>query len=367
MSASVSPSSPTTAPRVQWWWLAFLGFVLFQPGFEPGSTTMDWVLAIGIVVGYVPLYVAGELGDDRRKLQVVVASLVFGLVATPFNSGASALFIYAAAFAGELDPPARARRWLATCFALLAVVALFSTVPFPYNVPAFGVPLAFIWFVGLATMADAERDREAVRLRVDNARVQHLATMAERDRIARDLHDLLGHSLTAVVVRAQLVQRLADQDPERARSEAADIEAAARDALAAVRDTVSGYRTWSLADEVAEARSALGAAGVALEVQGLDVDLAPQAESALALALREAVTNVVRHAGARTCHVTLVREAGELRLQVTDDGRGGGDEGNGLQGMRARITALGGRVERTSLAGTTLTVAVPAQFEAASG
>lgn len=351
----------TTTRRVEWWWLMFLGFVVLQPGFDPTSTWVDWTLAAAIVVVYVPLYLAEELHDGPVRTGTVVASLALGLAVTPFNAGASALFIYAGAFAGAMDPPERARRWLAACFVLLALMAVVSTVPLPYRFLSFGIPLAMIWFVGMATMADAERHRESQRLRVENARIEHLATMSERDRIARDMHDLLGHTLTAVVVRAQLVQRLVATDPDRARDEAALLEEAARGALSSVRETVGGYRTTSLRDEVAEARSALAAAGVTLEVGDLDLSIAPEVETALAMALREAVTNVVRHAGARTCRVDLVRADGELRLEVVDDGRGGGTEGNGLRGMRERVTALGGRVERVATAGTSLTVAVPAQ------
>ena len=193
--------------------------------FDPDATTSDWGLAGAIAIGYVPLYLYGERCQGQRRIWVVSATLVLGMVFTPFNSGAAVLFIYAAAFSGWIEPAAVARRWLAACFGLLAVAALYSSVPFPYNVLAFGIPLGLVWIVGLSTMAEAERDRESVRLRVENARVEHLATMSERDRIARDLHDLLGHTLTAVVVRAQLVQRLAEQDPDRARTEAAGIEA----------------------------------------------------------------------------------------------------------------------------------------------
>ena len=361
MTTAAPPPATTTRP-VQWWWLGFLSMVVFQPTFDPTATTFDWVLAAAIAVGYVPLYLYGERCDAQRRVWVVCASLVLGMVFTPFNSGASVLFIYAAAFSGWLEPPAVARRWLAACFGLLAVAALYSSVPFPYNVLAFGIPLGLVWIVGLSTMAEAEREREALRLRVENARVEHLATMAERDRIARDLHDLLGHTLTAVVVRAQLVQRLAGRDPDRARDEARGIEVAARDALSAVRETVSGYRTTSLRGELAEARVALDAAGVELEAEGLDLVVAPEVETALALALREGVTNVVRHAGARTCRVSLVRDGGELRLEVVDDGRGGGGpDGNGLRGMRERIAALGGRVDRTVGVGTQLVVGVPVE------
>lgn len=350
----------TTTHRVQWWWLVFLGFVIFQPGFDPDATALDWWLAAGIVVLYVPLYVIGERHPGPTRQRVVVASLVLGMLATPFNSGASSLFIYAGAFAGTFDPPARGRRWLAASFALLMVAAMLSQVPFPYNILSFGVPLAFIWFVGLSTMGQAEQEREAARLRIENGRVAHLATMSERDRIVRDLHDLLGHTLTAVVVRSQLVQRLSGSDPERARDEAAGIEAAARDALAAVRQTVSGYLARTISEEVAEARRSLASVSVSLEVDGLDTVVAPEVESALALVLREAVTNVVRHARASVCRVTLARDARAVRLDISDDGQGStAAEGNGIRGIRERVAALGGRLERDTAVGTRLTIEIP--------
>src|SRR5690606_19551286 len=122
--------------------------------------------------------------------------------------------------------------------------------------------------------------------------IAHLATATERERIARDLHDVTGHSLTSIVVRAQLVQRLAAVDPQRAAAEAAEIEAVARHALGEIRETVAGWRQVALDDEVEVARQALERVGVALHVDlDRDVQLAPSVEQALGLALREGVTN----------------------------------------------------------------------------
>ena len=359
---TVAPAPATTTRTLEWWWLAFLVFIFFQPAFDPRATTTDWTLATIIAAVYVPLYLTGLRRGGTVRTGIVLTTLVLAAATTPFNSGVSVLFVFAAAFCGSFDPPARARRWLAGCFSLLAVTALFSPVAFPYNLIAFGMPLAFIWVVGLATIADAERDRDAARLRVDNTRIEHLATMAERDRIARDLHDVIGHTLTAVVVQTQLIQRLTERDPTRARAEAAKVEAAAREALSAVRETVAGYRTHSLLEEIEQARSALDAAGVRFSVDGVETDLTPEVERALALALREAVTNVIRHAGARTCRMTLVRNTDEVRLEIVDDGKGGtAPEGNGLRGMRERISALGGRIDRATEAGTRVTVAIPTE------
>ena len=192
-----------------------------------------------------------------------------------------------------------------------------------------------------ASLLELERDVEVVATASDG-RAALAAVAAHRPDVL--LADIEMPGMTGLDVAAEL-QRRGD------RTRVLIVTTFAR----------SGYRAASLATEVEHARVALAAVGVATEVEGVDVDVTPSVETALALALREAVTNVVRHAAATTCHIRVVRDGDELRLEVTDDGRGGGAEGNGLRGMRERITALGGRVERATSRGTTVTVAVPAQ------
>jgi two-component system sensor histidine kinase DesK len=203
----------------------------------------------------------------------------------------------------------------------------------------------------------ADRNREAAELRIRTARIEHLATLAERERIARDLHDLLGHTLTAIVLRAQLVVA----DPARAQEEAAEIEGMARAALGEIRDAVTGWRSASLETELEAARTALSSLGVEVVVRrDPELSIVGSTEHELALALREAVTNVARHANAKNCHIGIEAREGELRLVIADDGIGShAPEGNGLMGMRERIAALGGLVRRTGAAGTTVTIAVP--------
>jgi two-component system sensor histidine kinase DesK len=196
---------------------------------------------------------------------------------------------------------------------------------------------------------------------IRNAQVEHLATVAERERISRDLHDLLGQTLTGIVVRSQLAQRLTAVDPEAGRTEMAAVEQAARDALTEVRATVSGWRQVDIGAELAAARDALCAAGVELLVErDPDLVLTPSAENALGLALREGATNVVRHSQARRCTIALRSTRDQVALEIVDDGGGGGSrDGNGLTGMRERIGALGGEVRRTTHGGTTLSITVP--------
>ena len=343
------------------WYLVYLGLLGFQPLFDPSAGWADWALVAAVVTVFVPLYVGAEAGATPLRRWSPALSTVLGLAVLPVNAGGSVLFVYAAAFAGAYRDREVATRWLAGLSALLGAVATISPIPLPYRLATFLPPLVFVWLVGLSRMQEVARDREAARLRVENARIAHLATASERERIARDLHDLTGHSLTSVIVRAQLVQRLTATDPARAADEAAEIERVARAALSEIRETLAGWRQVSLDDELQVAAAALERVGVELVVVRDEAfDLAPSVEQALGLALREAVTNVVRHAEASRCEVLLRRTAGEVRLEVVDDGIGGaGRDGNGLRGMRERIGALGGRVDRVTQGGTRLVAAVP--------
>jgi len=213
----------------------------------------------------------------------------------------------------------------------------------------------------MAAVHGAERAREATQLRLQNARVEHLTRVAERERITRDLHDLLGQTLTGIVVRSQLAQRLTTIDADRSVAEMGEVERIARDALAEVRATVAGWRHVDLDDELAAAAGTLAAADVTLQVhRDPDIDLSPSVAAALGLALREAVTNVVRHAHASRCVVELRRAGDRVVLDVSDDGVGGdAPEGNGLTGMRERIATIGGELSRRTSRGTALRVEVP--------
>ena len=171
------------------------------------------------------------------------------------------------------------------------------------------------------------------------------AVAEERLRFARDLHDLLGHSLSLIALKSELAGRLAEADPTRARAEMADVEATARRALAEVRDAVSGYRQVSCAQALAEARSALSGAGIAVRLPARVPPLPGPVDAALGWVVREATTNVLRHSGARSVTVTLTEDGGDAVLSVVDDGRGPADDtapGSGLTGLAERVGALGG-------------------------
>ncbi len=202
---------------------------------------------------------------------------------------------------------------------------------------AFAVLAASVAIFGLRAVMT--RNVELVEAHQENAR---LAVDHERTRFARDLHDILGHSLTVITVKAELAGRLLDADPaqaERARAEVADLERLSREALADVRRAVEGYRELTLPGELARARTALEAAGISAALPNSTDEVAGDLRELFAWTVREGITNVLRHSGASHCRVELTAASAEVR----DDGRGsdGSETGSGLLGLRERATAAG--------------------------
>jgi two-component system sensor histidine kinase DesK len=198
--------------------------------------------------------------------------------------------------------------------------------------------------------------------------IEHLARIAERERIARDLHDVLGHTLSLIILKSELASKVADTNPARAVAEIRDVEAISREALAQVRAAVKGYRSTGLENELIHAEQTLETAGIHVETS-IDRPSLPLAhEGVLALALREAVTNVVRHAHATSCRVRLEKTGSWCEMEIADDGRGGeAPEGSGLSGMRTRVEALGGTLLRETGRGTSLKIRLPLHTSMATG
>ncbi len=370
-----------TVPRRSLVWLVYLVILAFQPLFDESATWVDWAATGLIVLAFLPVYGWTDrhaasrpyLWDGRPGgLLGLGVMLAMGVFLAPLNAGTSVFFIYASAIAGYLPERRVSVRALAVSCALVPVAALLSTVPFPYVLYPYVPALIFAPVVGIANRLASERETHTARLRMAQDEIARLATIAERERIARDLHDLLGHTLSTITLKSELAHKLVDRDPERAAREIADVERISRDALSQVREAVRGYRSSGLEGELANAKLALEAAGVTYDYYFESLDLSPAAESTLALALREGVTNVVRHAGASRCQVRLEARGQTAVLTVTDDGRlpEGASFGSGLSGMRSRVEALGGAVSlRSTGRETVLEVRLPveARGEAPAG
>ncbi len=378
--STAEPSSQHRESRWAWMWLAYTGFIFIQPLFEPSRNL--WLGTIASLIVFLALFWKLFRAIGKRstaRYWIVFATFALGLATFPWNQGASTYFAYAGAFLPFIVDSARRviALILLECLLILGEGAVF-TMGVPHGPFHIGWPNAFIAVfltivVGGGNIHFAQQRRADTKLRAALEANVTLAAVAERERIARDLHDVLGHTLSVIVLKAELAGRLVSIDPARAVAEMADVERTSRDALGEIREAIGGYRSRGLAAEIDAARRTLEAAGVTLLAEDKPgrESFSPQEETALALALREAVTNIVRHAHATTCRLRFASDDGHRRLVVEDDGRHEGlREGNGLRGMRERIESLGGHFSlECGIAqnhGTRLTIELPQREAAAS-
>ncbi|MCY4599499.1 MAG: sensor histidine kinase [Acidobacteria bacterium] len=346
-------------PRIGWipylwlfWLIAFFAKWFFVP-LEPFELT----LALLTLPVFLALYLNAFWHSGRRVFINIAGVLLIALLWTPFNPNAFGFFIYAGSLVGRAERPPRAYAWLAGVVLLIAIEWL--AFDLPIFVLLFGGALSLL--IGTVSIHTDELDRQEAALKLSQAEARRLAAVAERERIGRDLHDLLGHPLSLITIKAELAAKLASRGDGRAEQEIREVERISRGALREIREAVSGLRRSDLDAELANARLACEAGGVNLTVDRPPFDLSPDRQAVLALCLREAITNVVRHAAAGCCRAGLVREDGWIRLTVEDDGRGGAiREGAGLAGMRERVEQAGGAMTIATTRGVTLTVRIPA-------
>lgn len=337
-------------------WLVYLMFVPLYPFFSGDRSPAHWTANLAGMAVLLVLYFWGYWLKGPRLLWIVLAITLLGAGFAPFNPGSSVYFVYAAAFICYTGEAGFAYRMLLVLMALLGLESWILHLS--ANFWIFGE--LFTLLVGAVNIHQAERRRHNQKLLRAQEEVEHMAKIAERERIARDLHDVLGHTLSVIVIKSELAARLAEKDSARAIQEIQDVERISREALAQVRSTVRGYQTRSLQAEVKEATLALESAGVKVNCDFQPARLPSTQEGVLALALREGVTNVIRHAKAGTCDLRFHQLNGTLQLEVRDDGSGQmTQEGLGLSGMRQRVEALGGTLRREIDSGTRLVISLP--------
>jgi two-component system, NarL family, sensor histidine kinase DesK len=331
-------------------WLAYLAAPVSSL-VRDHSSGAQLALGLAVTAVFVAAYELALASDawPARQLQVAVPALLIMaavMVTTPLAFGESwvllAVYLSVAAVASlpdRLAAPAAA----ASCLLALGLglaMRLEGGEIAGLVLPPLAAGIAMLSFKGVLR-ANAE-------LRAARQEIARLAVGEERLRFARDLHDLLGHSLSLITLKSELALRLLPDSPERAAAEVADVERVARQALAEVREAVSGYRRTTLEAELAGARVALEAAGIGWSAQ-VDPGSLPQGvEDALAWTVREGSTNVLRHSHARHFAVRIQRGDDSVRVELLDDGRGapppgdGQRGGSGLAGLAERIAARGG-------------------------
>ncbi len=365
------PTEAETGAASQQVWrrlnLVYLIFAFLPLVWVKQSLPLAVALTLLAAAVFLPVYWKSYELEHRPALFAALTMAAVGFALTPWNPGGNTFVIYAFATLGFSQPWRRA--------VLLALLILAAYAGWLWMI---AMPLPFLLgpaVIGGAVLTGAIFGRREMqrseRLRLTQGEVDRLARVAERERIGRDLHDLLGHTLSVIALKSELARKLAERDGSAAASHIAEVEQVARDALKQVREAVTGMRSVQIAAELVNARLAAVGAGLSFEAQ---VDPLPPLdaaqENALAMALREALTNVLRHAKANQVLVSLARHGRSLHLEIQDDGCGGaGAPGNGLSGMRERVEALGGQLSLDSAqgAGTRLRLVIPLDVPTARG
>ena len=334
--------------RNPWMWrlvsLGFAGFLVVAAVDEARSSAPPAlkVLVLTLMTVYCGLYLAalpGEVVGYRGVRTFLVLAVLGTAVVALLGPSSIGLLMYVLVSAATTLTASRAITvvWV-TCAAMLIYTGLLGGGPHWAEVSVYaGIALMLVVLMSLRTAV--------ISLRAANEEVARLAVADERARLARDLHDVLGHSLTTITVKAALARRLMEAgETARATAEITDVEVLTRQTLADVRSTVSAQRRASLPAELAGTRAVLAAAGIEAVLPQATDDVAEPFREAFAHVLREAVTNVVRHSGARRCEVRL----GPSWVEVHDDGTGPGSQclpGTGLDGLRERLAPLGATIQ----------------------
>ena len=337
-------------------WLIYLSLVPGIGYLDPHQSPKKWAVTIAGMIVFLALYFRGYWLKGPKLLWIVLAITLLGIGFGPFNAGAAVYFVYAASFLCYTGDAGFAFRLV---LVLMALIGLESWV-LRLRPEFWGNGEVFTLLIGSVNIHYAERRRHNQKLLRAQEDVEHMAQVAERERIARDLHDVLGHTLSLIVIKSELAAKIAEKDSARAIQEIKEVERVSREALAQVRSTVRGYQARSLQAEVKEATAALALAGVKVSCDFQSATLPSSQEGVLALALREGVTNVIRHAKAHSCNLRFHQSNGTCQLEIRDDGCGQmSPEGAGLLGMRQRVEALGGTLQREIESGTRLVICLP--------
>ncbi|WP_460797327.1 sensor histidine kinase [Microbacterium sp. GXF0217] len=325
-------------------WLVFLIYpvvALVRSDAATGWIIVGWVALVVFIV----LYVVGALRGMRSGRRIGAPAgpepwlfyaglIVCALLSFPAVGGAVLSFLpFIMSFASY--GLTVVWHWITIAVALIIAALFVLLSPGGFGYVSLLIIIALLAVVNTVSTTLINRSAQAERLGLE------LATSEGREAVARDVHDLIGHSLTVVRLKSQLARRLIDSDPERAKAELADIETLTAEAIAGVRATVSGVRPVALADQLAASGDALRSAGVEVVVDGDPAALSPAQALTATWIVREATTNVLRHAAASRVQVRVATG----QLSIVDDGRGrGGPEGNGIRGMRERAAAAGARL-----------------------
>jgi len=351
----MSSHPPIVRKPIPWGFLVWtlpLLYVFWGP-YQQHAGWLEWTATALTLAAVLALFLAALAYDEHRRIVagicVVLLLIAIGFLA--YRPSGGIYFPVAAAFVA----PAVGGRVGLTLTILSAIAVLLGvewSLLYLHTQGALFPLLVAVWiFVSGAGSIFAVRQTRELQRR-DKA--------SERERIAKDLHDVVGHSLSSLALKAELARRVFHTDPQRALLEISDVERIARQGLEEMRGAIHGYHSGDIYAELDRVELLLKAADVDVERRCEQLEMPAAKERVLALILREAVTNILRHSQAKRCRLALFRADGAYRLEIADDGRGGAhEEGVGMRSIRTRAEALGGTAVWSSALGTQLSVSLP--------
>jgi two-component system sensor histidine kinase DesK len=337
--------------------LLFLSLLFGNLYFSPVHG-IELAIVVSGLITFLVLYFRAFSVQGNALAFYIAAICLIGVALSEITVGANIFFVYAAAFSGEFY---NKRKALLSLILVLVFTTLFAVITDKSSY--FWIPAIFMSItLGLLNIHHSEVLKKNKALKQSQEETQHLAKIAERERISRDLHDLLGHSLSVITLKSELTGKMIDKglSLDKIKREIKAVEELSRKTLAQVRDAVKGYNVATIKGELLQVRVATEAAKIELLASIEVKSLLTSVESELALIIREAITNVIRHADTKKVWIELKQVANHLTLTISDQGQmSTKKEQSGMQNMRTRIVHLGGKMEVENVPNTQLKFTLP--------
>lgn len=343
--------------KMSWAYLVNLIFYLLPPFTVKFALWQYLAMAVALVLFLLCYFWAYRCHRSEMHWPILGILLVATMI-TPINPGSISMFSFAGFFIGYANRLRRYLLSLAGLVSLLIVLNFVFTLHWPYFLH-FGIPVV----MAVSFLGWTEQTHVLQRLAKQQSEdeIKQLAAMVERERIARDLHDILGHTLSSIILKADLAEKLlSHKQTNEAQQQLTELSQVARDALSQVRQSVSGYKHQGLTTEVSKLLGRLREAGFQAELTGDLPQLSRRQETAVILALTELVTNVIRHSRGDYCQLQCSQQADQLTISLTDNGHCSAvHEGNGITGLRERLAALGGSLNFSLTGGVCACIKLP--------
>ncbi|RUO23301.1 two-component sensor histidine kinase [Aliidiomarina iranensis] len=347
--------------KYAWIYLFNLGFYVLPLVLFPYPLWEIAVLVVALIV-FVGLYLYCFNLQPEQMLLPILAMYFLAVATTPLNPGSVALFSYVGFFVGF------AYRWPIALASVIGIVATLAVFQFGVGTRwdlFFHYGAVIVITVAIFGRVERLRQRHAEAERKSQEEIERLATRVERERIARDLHDILGHTLSSIVLKSDLAQaQLAKQQYKQAGVQLAELSEIARASLSQVRQSVSGYKHGGLNLELNRLVQRLKDAGFDTQISGQPPAMDTERETAVVLALTELVTNIIRHSKGQRCEIHFDESADTYQIKIEDNGPCTDiSTGNGLQGVQLRMHELGGSVKVNTQTGCAVSLLFPKFIE----